>query len=357
MFENMTFEYIINSMLDKVPNSFDKREGSIIYDAIAPCAIELANIYTDLDFTLNQTFADTSSREYLIKRAKERGIFPYEKTSVVVKGVFNTSIPINSRFSMGNFNYIVTDVIDEHSFIYKLVCETKGSEANGYIGDIIPIQYIEGLKSAKITEIIVPARDDEDTEKFRQRYFNSLNSQAFGGNIEDYKIKVNALEGVGGCKIYPVANGGGTVTIVVINSEYKKPSDELIENLQTIIDPVKNSGLGLGIAPIGHIVTVLPVNELCITITTDIIFDDGYSFYDLNSVIKKKINDYFNELNKNWANEKNIVVRISQIESRIIDIEGIIDISNTSLNGEQKNIIVDENYIIKFGSILNNDKY
>ena len=34
----MTYEELLRAMLDKVPNDVDKREGSVIYDALAPCA-------------------------------------------------------------------------------------------------------------------------------------------------------------------------------------------------------------------------------------------------------------------------------------------------------------------------------
>ena len=100
MFEEKTFENILNSMLNKVPSSFDKREGSIIYDALAPAAAELAQLYIDLDFTLKETFADTSDRKYLIMRAAERGFEPYGSTYAVARGVFNVEVPISSRFSI-----------------------------------------------------------------------------------------------------------------------------------------------------------------------------------------------------------------------------------------------------------------
>ena len=45
MFEGYTFEYLMESMLSRVPDSLDKREGSIIYDALAPAAAELAQMY------------------------------------------------------------------------------------------------------------------------------------------------------------------------------------------------------------------------------------------------------------------------------------------------------------------------
>ncbi len=77
----MTYEEILQRMLDRVPNNIDKREGSIIYNALAPAAVELAQMYIEAERILNEGFADTASREYLIKRAAERGITPYPATS------------------------------------------------------------------------------------------------------------------------------------------------------------------------------------------------------------------------------------------------------------------------------------
>ena len=42
MYENMTFENVMDRCLARVSASVDKREGSIVYDAIAPAAAELA---------------------------------------------------------------------------------------------------------------------------------------------------------------------------------------------------------------------------------------------------------------------------------------------------------------------------
>ena len=52
MFEDMTYEVILKRMLDRVKNSIDKREGSIIYDALAPAAVELSIMYDELDTSL-----------------------------------------------------------------------------------------------------------------------------------------------------------------------------------------------------------------------------------------------------------------------------------------------------------------
>ena len=45
MFEEYTFEQIMNNMMTRVPNTIDKRQGSVIYNALAPAAVELQNMY------------------------------------------------------------------------------------------------------------------------------------------------------------------------------------------------------------------------------------------------------------------------------------------------------------------------
>ncbi len=56
MYENITYEVILQRMLDRVPNNIDKREGSIIYNALAPAAVELQNMYIEFDAILNEAF-------------------------------------------------------------------------------------------------------------------------------------------------------------------------------------------------------------------------------------------------------------------------------------------------------------
>ena len=48
MFEEFTFDNIMNRLLDHVRDDVDKREGSIIYDALAPAALELEMAYSPL---------------------------------------------------------------------------------------------------------------------------------------------------------------------------------------------------------------------------------------------------------------------------------------------------------------------
>lgn len=350
MYENITFESILQRMLSRVPDTLDKREGSIIYNALAPAAVELRNMYIELDVILNETFADTASRENLIKRAAERGVTPDKATYAILKGEFNIDIPIGSRFSCDDLNYTTLEKIEDHK--YKLQCETLGVEGNKHFGQLIPIEYIDKLETAELTELLIPGEDEEETESLRQKYYNTLESESFGGNVADYKEKVNKISGVGGVKVYRAWNGGGTVKLVIINSNFEKPSNELINSTQTIIDPLQNQGEGLGIAPIGHLVTVDGVSSETINIASTITYQEGWNFEASKPYIEKAIDDYFGELNNTWADNDNLIVRISQIETRLLNVAGILDIANTSINRIQENYVADKDSILKRGEIV-----
>lgn len=352
MFEAITFEVILQRMLDRIPDNIDKREGSIIYDALAPAAVELQNMYIDLDVILQETFADTSSRTYLIKRASERGLSPYPATYAVLKGVFNMNVPIGSRFSLDEYNYIVTKLINSDEHTYELQCETIGVEGNRHFGTLIPIEYIRGLESAEITELLIPGEDEEDTEEFRQRYFDSLDPQSFGGNIADYKQKTKAIQGVGQVKVYPVWNGGGTVRLCILDSEYNKPTQELIDLVQTTIDPEQNQGEGVGLAPVGHIVTITGVEETTVNVELNITFQNGGTWENTKTRIEEVINNYLLELNKTWEDNSNLIVRILFIESRLIEeIPEILDLTETKINGLEKNLTLGADNIAVLGVV------
>lgn len=357
MFETRTYEYLMKQCLERVPNSVDKREGSIIYDALSSSVAELAQLYIEIDWALDQCFADTAEREYLVRRAKERGLEPFYATHAILKGAFDAEIPIGSRFSLDRYNYEAFEVIDYVSHTYKMKCETVGKEGNRHFGKIIPIEPIKGLKKAELIELLIPAQDEEETEAFRERYINSFATKSFGGNKADYKEKIKGVAGVGGCKVYRALNKngekqGGHVTAIIINSEYQAPSTELMKLVQDTIDPEVSQGEGNGLAPCGHEVHIYAVEEVSIKIDTSIKYLTGYSFESLKSYIEQVIDDYLLELNKKWEDVDSSTIRIAQIEARILNIEGIEDIAGTKLNGIESNFVLKDNQIAKRGEII-----
>ncbi|MFA9376220.1 MAG: baseplate J/gp47 family protein [Lachnotalea sp.] len=357
MFEDKTYETLLDEKLDSVDVKYDKREGSIIYDALAPNSAEIAMMYIQLEWIFQQMFGDTADRAYLIKIAKDtRGIEPKQATNAILKGRFNISVTIGERFNLDTLNYVVTELLDDTLHTYKVECETVGVEGNKHFGTLIPINYINGLTTCELIELLIPAENDEDTEVFRQRWRNSFNALAFGGNRADYKEKIKAISGVGGVKCYRTTNEsgelvGGHVKCVVIASNYTVPTTELIASIQQTIDPTIDME-GNGLAPIGHISHIQAVAETTINITSTITYESGYTFADIESYIAAVVDTYYNALSEAWEESSALVVRISQIESAILNVEGVQDIANTLLNGIASNITLSADSIPVRGDIV-----
>lgn len=353
MYEDINYEDILQRMLDRVPDEMDKREGSIIYDALAPAAAEIQMMYFDFNVLLQETFADTASREYLIRRASERGIAPHPATSASLKAEITPlalDLPVGTRFNLDELNYVVEKKLAEGE--YQLLCETPGAIGNQHFGTLTPIEYVDGLETIKLTELLIPGKDEEDTESLRERYLESFETKAFGGNKKDYTQKVNAIPGVGATKVLPAWNGGGTVLLLILDSNFNAASETLVRTVQNEVDP-ESQGEGVGIAPIGHTVTVLSANEMPINISTEITFQEGYFWEGQKEAITDTIKAYLFELRRTWADESALVVRIKQIETRILNTAGVIDITGTKINGIDDNLTLWTFEIPVLGEIQN----
>ena len=352
MYEHITQERLLDESLEMVPKNIDKREGSILWDALSPHTIQLYQLYLAMEGMLQEMFGDTATREFLIRLGKDRGIIPYPATHAVLKGQFNMDVPIGSRFSLDTFNYTVTEKIS--SGVFKLQCETAGETGNNLYGPLIPVEYMSGLTSAELIELLIPGEDEEDTESLRKRYLESFEALAYGGNRKDYIEKVHKLQGVGGVKAYRIREGIYNVKLVILSSTYGIPTPSLLDSLQTAIDPVTNQGEGVGIAPIGHTVLIVGVTEDKVNINfPTLTLEDDLEWADVVLDVEQMIDDYLLELKKTWQESTQLVIRVVQLESRLSEIPGVIDVQNTTINGIAGNYIIDENAVPIRGDVTN----
>lgn len=353
MYEDMTYEMIMSRMLDRVPNGIDKREGSLIYTALAPAAAEMQVMYIEFDTILRETFAETASRENLIRRAKERGMEPRPATNAVFKAVAvpeTVTIESGQRFRLGIYYYTVTKIIGNG--VYQLTCETAGAVGNRQIGRMVPVENISGLTSIELTELLIPGEDEEDTEVFRKAYINSFMEKSFSGNRKDYLDKTNGIPGVGATKITRAWNGASTVKLTILDSNYNKASELLIQTVQDAIDPAMSRN-GDGLAPIDHVVTVDTAEEVKIQIKCTLEYESSYGGETMQAQIKEAAEAYLKELRASWEGlgDHGCIVRISQIEARILALEGIYDIKDTQINGAAENLELSKNQIPVYGGI------
>ncbi len=418
MYENQTFNTIIQRMLNNVDDDIDKREGSVIYTALAPIALELETYYEALDEVLTETFADTASYYYLTKRAAERNIYPIEATASTLRMIADpptAEIEVGDRFTSEDYE-LTFEVIsgDDVAGSYDIVCLTDGIVGNLESGTLIPVDEINGLESVKIqgavvydgkgnkvlddngnetykSAVIVAGVDEEDVETFRARYFNALQSKAFGGNREDYINKIKENSKVGACKVMrstvkeyvpndtvkqwireiavdstvstdvkswlsdvttAIINNklstGGNVEVYILDNNLNEPSEELIKELKNALDPTDGGGDGL--VPIGHQVNVHSANIVKVDFNITVSLKNGYTVEDVKTDVKDVINNYLTECKSEWEVSDNIELTSIQFVTAIFsECNNYISNVNCTMsleNGaEQNTLTLDEKSI------------
>lgn len=351
--EYYDYNNILNRMLSSISDDIDKREGSIIYNALAPAALELAQMYFTLKNNMDLCFADTAVGEYLDRICEQIGIKRKEATKAVRSAQFfklNTeyededdekylpyeNIQIGSRFSIEDVTYKVIEKINPAQAnnlknVYKLECEVAGIKGNEYLGNLIPIDY--NIAMAELNAIIVPGTEEETDEELRSRYYEYVKNTGFGGNIQDYKNKTKEIDGVGLVYVTTadeIVTFEENVRLTILNSNLDIASNQLVADVQKIIDPTQK-GDGIGIAPIGHIVKVKTAEKWILNVTTTLTLKEGVSADSIKNEILDTIKQYYKDvILKEWETSK-WTIRISQIENRVLNLDGVIDISNTKL--------------------------
>jgi uncharacterized phage protein gp47/JayE len=144
---------------------------------------------------------------------------------------------------------------------------------------------------------------------------------------------------------------GGTIKVIILSSENKTPSDELVEEVQETLDPPINSGEGVGLAPIGHVVNVVGAKTQRVNYAFTITYQKGYSYDTVADAIKGAVDAYHDELTSLWSGTENTVIKTNQIGARLLELEHIEDVAAVRINGKAENLVLDEEYIPVRGDV------
>ncbi|MDO4680897.1 MAG: baseplate J/gp47 family protein [Aerococcus sp.] len=348
--EKYDYDYFLALALDQVPEGMDKREGSIIYDALAPSSYVLASFMMELKNVLQNSFIQTAEGYYLDLKAEEHGIKrieaspAYGKLKITPQEGSTVRMTGNERFATIGEDPVYFHVMNrlDQPDTYLVKAEVAGTAGNVYVGEVLPVDHINNLSSAYLNEITIPARDEETDDALRERIMNTYQLNDFGGNIEDYIRYTMSIEGVGAVQVYAIWNGGGTVRVVILDNKFQIPSKLLLEKVQTAIDP-KQDQEGIGIAPIGHNVTVAAPTKRTIDVTLHVDLVIGYAMESIKSLITRTLESFFSKLRSQWdKHNENYqymqTVYRSQIISALLQLDGVANVADVKLNGKDQDL-------------------
>lgn len=329
----MTYEALLQAMLDKVPSNVDKREGSVIYDALAPCAYFLAQQNFQLENYIDLVFADTALGEYLDKAVAAFGVTRKTAEKTVRTMITSGEVAVGTRWGINELIYVVSAKLSDTE--YEAECETDGDIGNQYSGTLMPISNISGI-NAELTDIIIQGADAESDAALRARFYQKVRLPATSGNAHNYEQWALEVPGVGAAKVFPLDSGPGTVTIFVVDDD-KVISEFLPTLVAEYIETVR---------PIGATVTVSSPEGKTINASADVLLDGSKTIADVNSSFTVALETFL-------ANTVFDTYRISyaKVGSLLLDIPGVEDFNNLLLNSTASNISVREKEVPVLGTV------
>lgn len=364
-----TYDSLVQQCLDDITQDIDKRQGSIIFDSVAPTCVIATNLYIELLMYYINTDIFNAKGAYLTRRCSGFGVDRYLATYAERKITltYNDNRPytinLGERFSTisetSPIFYTVTSKMSDG--VYVATCETIGTVGNEYIGDLLPVRNLVDLGNAYMDDVTTPARDDEEDEPLRERTLEWLRRKPYGGNVSHYKTWAKEIKSVGAVQVYPTWDGGGSVKLSILDPEYNLVIDSFIQQVKELFDPIASQGNGLGIAPIGHTVTVVTPTEVVFNITADLLLEQGYEISQVQTSVENAVKNYLLEIRKNWdkndiLNNYSSAVYLSRLISAILDVDKVLNVKNCKINGTELDVVLTQSgttqQVPKLGTVV-----
>ena len=366
MFEDYTYERLLEDVLANAPEGIDTRQGSIFYDAVSGVLIKVAKLYTDLDLVVELSRLTTTTGDALDAKAGEYGITRLAATRAKYLAEFEGRDPGAGERFYYDGAYFRPPAGGGNGPLY-FEAEAAGEAGNDiYAGTpAVPVNNIEGLISATFGAIYENGSDAEGDEALRNRVIEKIAGPAENGNKQHYKTWCESIDGVGRARIFPLWLGENTVKAVLIDTTGKpcgeakgaggagihRPGGQGHDGDGERKDLHHRDGLGNGVANIGAHFTVVAATALEIEVTFGAELASGATQEAVQQEAAEAIERYLRELVLGADDEAVITVRVSAIGAILSGLKSLVDYTDLRLNGSTKNIIPGEDDVPVLGEV------
>ena len=341
-------EEILKRMISNIANEVNCNEGTYTQDVLSAGAVEYEKIRDDLDNILDIVFIQNAyavgNYNAVEMRAAEQGTDRKKgikaSGNVDFKTVVGTEIPKDFIVqTKGGLQYKTLQEITTTTEITTVKVEAieVGSRYNVVANTIIqmPIQLV-GILEVNNPTNFTGGMDRESIDDLYSRYLVKLRTPATSGNTHHYYLWAMETNGVGGAKVLPEK---GKVTVVIIDGNKRKPTEEIINNCKNHINeerPVLSGQL-----------IIQGAEEVAINLSVLLVIDASRSLEDVKADIENNVSEYI----KSLAFKDN-TIRYSRICNCVLNVTGVKDYSNLTVNSKTENIVVTDLQVPILGSVI-----
>ena len=351
MSSNYSVDTIHNTMLSNIDDAYQKTEGFPTYDITRGEAFALLELWKKAEEiekkqNVDNLTGDELTRVVFQRKGTQRKVATKSVCNLrIVDG--NGTIHEGDLFESGiQYESLENKDVVNNSII-KIRCTKAGAVGNVPKGSItqMPIT-IAGINAVINDDAAKGGEDEEADDDLRERYYEELREPATSGNDYHYKQWAKEVEGVGEANVIGLWNGNNTVKVIIINSDRKAASTDLVKRVQDYIDP-DSKGIGEGQAPIGAHCTVVSATELPINI-------DVRGVQHTTSATKSTITNDITEAVTAYLKKiafKQSYVSVAQISNIIIDSTGVTDYESVTVNGQTTKINLTNEQVAVLGTV------
>ncbi len=323
---------ILAAMLERVPDSYDKSEGSIFYDGLAPVAPEIKALIELANAILDKRLLDTATGGDLDRAAGEFGVerkaAQYAEGEVTFYGYVGTIISAGALVASENVQYYTKydcTIGTDGTATVEIVCEAPGDVGNVASDCITRMpRVLSGVDRVTNIKPTSGGYAEESDDELRERTYIKIRTPGAAGNIYNYINWALSVEGVGGAKVAPLWNGNGTVKVIIVDSNGEVAPDEVVERTAAYIETVR---------PVGADVTVVSAIAKYIDITVSVVISTGFDRSKVDEEIKESLKRFLKTFGLSG-----VAVSYAKIGAAILSVEGVDDYSNLAVNGGDDNI-------------------
>lgn len=341
----------LQSMLDAVPDSYQKTIGFPTYDYLAAADIRVEETQARLELAEKrldpENLTGAGLDAYIRPRTGQlRNAATYAVGTVQVTGT--GTISKGDLFeSGGGIQFAATEtVVVNGTGTVPIRCTQAGEAGNLAAGSItmMPVQ-IAGIVNVSNSDTTTDGYDAETDAAYYARFLLRLQTPPTSGNQYHYRSWALEVSGVGGVQIYPLGHGDNTVDVVLIDTEGLPASSLLVEAVQRHIDP-ESQGIGAGEAPIGAYCYVSSATGVPLTLSLTVTTLPGAVQAEVTQAIETAVAAYL----KNVAFAADYV-SYAKIAAAILDAAGVQDYEGLLVNGGTANVPIAARQVAVLGEV------
>lgn len=341
-------------ILNEISDDYVKADGDFVYDVTKPAAIQFEKRDKKIDEIASKLSIENLEGDELAARVYELTAIEKKKSTkssdfVEISGRTGSIINIGDKVASDSVFYtsLETKIVDGTGKVLVLVeCDVFGPIGNVPANTIsfFPVT-LSGITAVTNPQPFTNGYDAESDEKLLERYYEKIRTPATSNNKHHFRNWAKSVTGVGDARVFPLWNGDNTVKVVIIDSNMKPVSTELIEKVQNYIDP-GGLGLGEGQSSLGSFCTVVSAGSKVIDIAFSVTLEEGFT----NELVKQNVSQKVEEYLKNIAFKQNFV-SYAQIGSMILDSDGVADYTGLLINNGTENIVLLNDEVAVLGGV------